>query len=74
MGMKKAVVREAEGSNVESLNSEVQRFGSKMIFTKGAFTKETEFLFNKRSNWRLLYRTFKGTIISLATINTQDLK
>lgn len=69
---KKAVAKAAEGSNTESLNSEMLRFDWKLIFTKGAFIKEIEFVFKKRSNCRLLYRTFKTTIIPLATINTHD--
>lgn len=42
---KKAVAKAAEGSNTESLNSEMLRFGWKLIFTKGAFIKEIEFVF-----------------------------
>lgn len=40
---------EAEGSNFECLNSAMQRFGSKLIFTKEVFIKETELLFKKKS-------------------------
>lgn len=38
-----AVIKAAEGNNVESLNSEMQRFGSKLIF-KGTCIKEIGFL------------------------------
>ena len=43
------MVREAEGSNFEYLNTAMQRFCSKLIFTKEVFIKETEFLFKKKS-------------------------
>lgn len=70
----KAVAKAAEGGNTESLNSEMLslNFAWKLIFTKGAFIKEIEVLFKKRSHWRLQYRTFKTAIIPLATINAQD--
>lgn len=61
--------KKAEGSTFERLNSAMQSF--EVDFYKRGFIKEIDFLFKKKSNWRLLYKIFKTTVILLATTNTQ---
>lgn len=63
------VKKKAEGSTFERLNSAMQSF--EVDFYKRGFIKEIDFLFKKKSNWRLLYKIFKTTVILLATTNTQ---